>query len=278
MDPNAILAFIVGLVASVAVLVYINQGKAKPVLDPTKWQHYKLMERKEVSSNTNLYRFRLPSDNSVLGLPIGQHISLQAEINGKKVMRSYTPVSSDDERGFFDLMIKTYPDGNISKYVSEMRVGDSMEVKGPKGQMRYSPDLCRRIGMVAGGTGITPMLQIIRAMAKNPKDNTKIDLIYANVKENDILLRDELDEVAKKNPDRFTVHYFLNEPPESWKGETGYVSKEYIEKTFPKPSDDIKVMLCGPPPMINAMKKHLEELGYDKPNTVSKLHDQVFSF
>lgn len=64
------------------------------------------MEKKEVSPNTAIYRFRLPSDNGILGLPIGQHISLQAEINGKNVMRSYTPVSSDDDRGFFDLMIK----------------------------------------------------------------------------------------------------------------------------------------------------------------------------
>lgn len=278
MDPNTILAFIVGLVASIGVLIYINSGKAKPVLNPKEWQSFKLMERKDVSDNTAVYRFRLPSDQSILGLPIGQHISLQANIDGKNVQRSYTPVSSDDDKGFFDLMIKTYPNGNISKYISTLKVGEKMQVKGPKGQMKYSPDLCRRIGMIAGGTGITPMLQIIRAMAKNPKDNTKIDLIYANVKESDILLRKELDELAQKSPERFTVHYFLNEPPQGWKYGTGFVSKEAIEEKFPKPADDIKIMLCGPPPMINAMKKHLDELGYEKPNTISKLHDQVFSF
>ncbi|PWN35220.1 ferredoxin reductase-like protein [Meira miltonrushii] len=278
MDPNTILAFIVGLVASIGVLIWINAGKAKPVLNPKEWQSFKLMERKDVSDNTAVYRFRLPSDQSILGLPIGQHISLQANIDGKNVQRSYTPVSSDDERGFFDLMIKTYPNGNISKHMSTLKVGDKMQVKGPKGQMRYSPDLCRRIGMLAGGTGITPMLQIIRAMAKNPKDNTKIDLIYANVKENDILLRKELDDLAEKSPERFTVHYFLNEPPQGWKYGSGFVSKEAIEEKFPKPADDIKILLCGPPPMINAMKKHLDELGYEKPNTISKLHDQVFSF
>lgn len=278
MDPNAILAFIVGLIASIGVLIYLNSGKPKPTLDPTKWQAFKLMERKDVSPNTAIYRFRLPTDNSILGLPIGQHISVQAEINGKKVMRSYTPVSSDDDRGFFDLMIKTYPNGNISKYVSTLKVGDPIEVKGPKGQMRYSPDLCRHIGMIAGGSGITPMLQIIRAMAKNPNDKTRIDLIYANVKEGDILLREELDELAQKHPDRFSVQYFLNEPPEAWTYGSGFVSKDAIEERFPKPANDIKVLLCGPPPMVNAMKKHLDDLGYEKPNTVSKLHDQVFSF
>lgn len=193
-------------------------------------------------------------------------------------MRSYTPVSSDDERGYFDLLIKSYAQGNISKYVSTLKVGQAMEIKGPKGQMRYSPDLSRHIGMIAGGTGITPMLQIIRAIAKNPNDKTRVDLIYANVKEDDILLRKELDDLVKEHPSRFGVQYFLNEPPQGWKGGEGFVSKEAIEKYLPKPAGDIKVLLCGPPPMINAMKKHLDELGYDKPNTISKLPDQVFCF
>ena len=77
-------------------------------MDPKVWQHYKLMEKKQISENTAHYRFRLPNSNGVLGLPIGQHISVQAEVNGKNVQRSYTPVSSDDDRGFFDLMIKVH--------------------------------------------------------------------------------------------------------------------------------------------------------------------------
>ena len=52
------------------------------------------------------YRFELPHEQAVLGLPIGQHISVQAEINGKQIVRSYTPISSDDDLGFFDLLVK----------------------------------------------------------------------------------------------------------------------------------------------------------------------------
>jgi len=139
--------------------------------------------------------------------------------------------------------------------------------------MRYSPDLTKHIGMIAGGTGITPMLQIIRAIVKNPQDKTKVDLIYANVNVNDILLRDELDSLAKQHPEQFNVLHFLNNPPEKWDGGSGFVDKDSIKERLPAPADDIKILMCGPPPMINAMKKHLEELGYDKPNTVSKLHD-----
>lgn len=140
--------------------------------------------------------------------------------------------------------LQTYEQGNISKHVSTLRIGDSLEVRGPKGQMRYERGLVRELGMIAGGTGITPMLQIIRAALKDPKDTTKINLIYANVNESDILCRKELDDLAAKNK-QFNVHYFLNNPPEGWKGGEGFVSKEAIEKNFPKPADDIKVLLCG---------------------------------
>ncbi|KDN39918.1 NADH-cytochrome b5 reductase 1 [Tilletiaria anomala UBC 951] len=278
-DNTQILAFIIAIILALgAYQLILTRAKGKPILDPANWQKFKLLEKKQISNNTALYRFCLPHQDSYLGLPIGQHISVQADINGKKVARSYTPTSSDDDRGFFDLVIKSYPQGNISRVFGELKVGQSLEFKGPKGQMRYSPGLCRRIGMIAGGTGITPCLQIIRAAMKNPDDKTRIDLIYANVKESDILLREELDREAKAHPDKFTVHYFLNEPPAGWQGGTGFVTKEAIKEKLPAPADDIKILMCGPPPMLNAMKKHLEELEYKKPRTVSKLEDQVFCF
>ncbi len=64
--------------------------------------------------------------------------------------------------------------------------------------------------MIAGGTGITPMLQIVKAALKNPEDKTKLSLIFANVNEEDILLKDEMDELVKTNPGRFSVYYVLN--------------------------------------------------------------------
>ncbi|PWZ01365.1 ferredoxin reductase-like protein [Testicularia cyperi] len=278
MEINVAVAFIVGLFLSLTALLWYDNGKVKPVLNPTQWQQFRLMEKQQLSPNTALYRFKLPRAKSILGLPIGQHISIQADINGKNVMRSYTPTSSDDDHGFFDLVVKSYEQGNVSKYIGAMKVGDQISVKGPKGQMRYTPGLVRHIGMIAGGTGLTPCLQIVRAALKNPADKTQIDFIYANVKEEDILLKDELDELAAKHKDQFRVHYFLNEPPAKWNGGTGFVTKEAIQENLPKPADDIKILMCGPPPMINAMKKHLDELGYQAPRTVSKLEDQVFCF
>lgn len=271
------------LAVATSAFIYLKFGKApkrKPVLDPQVWQEFPLKEKISISPNTAIYRFALPHEDDVLGLPIGQHISVSAEINGKDIMRSYTPTSSDDDRGHFDLLIKSYEKGNISRYVSLLKIGDKVRVKGPKGQFTYKPSTWRVLGMIAGGTGITPMLQVVRAALKNPNDHTNINLIYANVNYEDILLKKELDELAEKHKERFRVYYVLNNPPEGWTGGVGFVSKAQVENYMPaaNPHNDIKILLCGPPPMMTAMKKHLQELQYPAPRTVSKLDDQVFLF
>jgi len=263
-----------------SAFMYLKFGRSvrRPVLDPKEWKEFPLKQKIVISPNTAMYRFALPHPSDVLGLPIGQHISVSAEINGKEIMRSYTPTSSDDDLGHFDLLIKSYEKGNISRYVSLLKIGDKIRVKGPRGQFNYSPMLSREIGMIAGGTGITPMLQIIRAALKNPQDPTKLSLIYANVNYEDILLKKELDELADKHPSRFKISYVLNNPPTGWTGGVGFVSREQIATHLPASHDKVKILLCGPPPMMSAMKKHLDELKYPAPRAVSKLVDQVFLF
>ncbi|EPQ60874.1 hypothetical protein GLOTRDRAFT_30322 [Gloeophyllum trabeum ATCC 11539] len=266
------------LTAVTAAVIYRLSGPQKraPVLDPAVWKEFPLKEKIIISPNTAIYRFALPHPDDILGLPIGQHIQVQAEINGKDIMRSYTPTSSDDDKGHFDLLIKAYEKGNISRYISLLKIGDKIRVKGPRGQFKYSPSLTREIGMIAGGTGITPMLQIIRAALKNPLDRTKLSLIYANVNHEDILLKAELDELAAKHPNRFKVYYVLNNPPEGWTGGVGFVTKEQIKEHLPPTDSNIKILLCGTSCLLGAMKaKHLDELGYPAPRTVSKLVDQV---
>jgi cytochrome-b5 reductase len=174
-------------------------------------------------------------------------------------------------------MIKAYPQGNISAHMTTLKVGDTMKVRGPKGAMVYTPNMCSRIGMIAGGTGITPMLQIIQAIKRGrPTDRTKVDLIFANVNPDDILLKDQLD--ALKSDPNFTVYYVLNNPPEKWDGGVGFVTADMIKERLPPPASDMKILICGPPPMVSALKKATESLGYQKARPVSKLEDQVFCF
>jgi cytochrome-b5 reductase len=180
------------------------------------------------------YRFALPTPSSILGLPIGQHISIgaflpQADGSSKEIVRSYTPISGDHQPGHFDLLIKSYPTGNISKYMAGLQVGQSIRVKGPKGAFVYTPNMVRHFGMIAGGTGITPMLQVVRAIIRGRAagDNTEVDLIFANVTPQDILLKEDLDELAEQDS-RFRIHYVLDNPPEGWTGGKGYVTGEMI--------------------------------------------------
>lgn len=108
---------------------------------------------------------------------------------------------------------------HTSTSLDDLAIGNSISVKGPKGNFVYQPNMCKEIGMIAGkyarvfisyvgGTGITPMLQVIKAILKNPRDVTKVSLVFANVTEEDILCREELDSLAK-DP-RFNVYYVLN--------------------------------------------------------------------
>jgi cytochrome-b5 reductase len=107
-------------------------------------------------------------------------------------------------------LLKSYPTGNISKHIGELKLGDKIRVRGPKGQFIHRPNVCKAFGMIAGGTGITPMLQIIKAVLKNPEDKTQLSLIFANVNEEDILLKKDLDLLAQTHPDQFKVEYVLN--------------------------------------------------------------------
>lgn len=187
-----------------------------------------------ISLATASYRFKLPTEQSILGLPIGQHISIGALLpqeDGKtqEIVRSYTPISGDHQPGHFDLLIKSYAQGNISKYMASLIVGQTIRVKGPKGAFVYEPNMVRHFGMIAGGTGITPMLQIIRAIVRGRAagDRTEVDLIFANVTAQDILLKEDLDALANEDAN-IRVHYVLDNPPENWTGGVGYVTGDMI--------------------------------------------------
>jgi len=240
-----------------------EKGKKRVVaLDSSRYQRFALKEKKEITHNTRIFRFALHKEDDVLGLPIGKHMSFRAIIEDKEVLRPYTPISSDDEKGYFDLLIKVYPQGKMTQYMDHLKIGDNIEVKGPKGKFDYKPNMKGSIGMLAGGTGLTPMLQIINAVFKNPDDKTKISLIFGNVLEEDIILREQLEGLVEKHADRFSLYHVLNKPPEGWTQGVGFVSADMIKAHLPAPGSDTLILLCGPTPMNNAMLGHLQSLSY----------------
>ncbi|QLQ80564.1 hypothetical protein HG537_0D05650 [Torulaspora globosa] len=258
-----------------------KQQKKSGVLIPDQFQEFPLILKTTLSHNTALYRFGLPGADDVLGLPIGQHISIRAVIDGQEILRSYTPTSLDtDSRGYFELLVKTYEKGNISKVIGDLKIGDKIQVRGPKGFYEYMPNMYSHIGMVAGGTGISPMYQIIKAIATNPADRTKVSLVYGNVTEEDILLKAELDAIVESNPEQFRVRYLLDKPPaEEWSGGVGYVTEDVMKEYLPSAAEPgVQLLLCGPRPMVSSVKKAAVALGFEKAKPVSKMGDQVFLF
>ncbi|CAR28218.1 hypothetical protein ZYGR_0N07100 [Zygosaccharomyces rouxii] len=267
--------------ALVGGLIAKKNSGPKAILKKDEFQKFTLILKTSLSHNTAVYRFGLPGAEDVLGLPIGQHISIRGVINGKEIVRSYTPTSLDtDAQGFFELLIKSYPQGNISKMFGELEIGDKIEVRGPKGFYEYAPNVFNHIGMVAGGTGISPMYQIIKAIASDPSDKTKVSLIYGNQNEEDILLKAELDTIVASRPDQFKVFYLLDNPPkEGWNGGAGYVTQDIMKTHLPNPKGDgTQLLVCGPPGLVSAVKRSAVALGYEKAKPISKMGDQVFVF
>ncbi|XP_010535871.1 PREDICTED: NADH-cytochrome b5 reductase-like protein [Tarenaya hassleriana] len=270
-------------VSSDSNLVYLDHAKEesgpKTALKPDTWLEFKLQDTARVSHNTQLFRFSF-DPSAKLGLEVASCILTRAPIGydsegkTKFVIRPYTPISDPEAKGYFDLLIKVYPEGKMSQHFASLKPGDAVEVKGPIEKFKYSPNMKRHIGMIAGGTGITPMLQVIEAILKNPEDKTQISLLYGNVSPDDILLKQKLDALQAKHPN-LKVYYTVDNPTKNWKGGVGYISKDMALKGLPPPADDTFVLICGPPGMMEhisggkapdwsqgEVKGILKELGY----------------
>ena len=250
-------------------------------LNPKKWIDFELIEKIEVSHDTRLFKFKLQSPQHRLGLPVGYHMFVQAVIDGKLVMRAYTPVSSDDDLGTFTLCIKVYfagvhpkfPDGGkMSQHMEQMDIGDFLKVKGPLGHFEYKgrgrfivkskERTADKIGLICGGTGLTPAYQVMKAVYKDPEDTTEIYLLYANQTEKDILMREDLERMASE---RENIHlwYTVDRPEEGWAYSSGFINEQMIRKHIPAAADNSFVGMCGPPPMINfACIPNLQKVGY----------------
>jgi cytochrome-b5 reductase len=247
----------------------------------------KLESVEDVNHNTKKLRFALPESDQVSGLVIASAIltKFKGPEMDKPAIRPYTPVNDEDEKGFLDLLVKKYPNGPMSTHIHELQPGQSLEFKGPIPKYPWTPNKHTHVALIAGGTGITPMYQVARAIFNNPDDKTKVTLVFANVTEEDILLKKEFDHLENTYPQRFRAFYVLDKPAKGWKGGKGFISKELLKTVLPEPKEgNIKVFVCGPPGMYKAIsgaKKSpsdqgeldgslLEQLGYSK--------DQVYKF
>lgn len=247
----------------------------------------KLESVENINHNTKKFRFALPEEDQVSGLAVASALltKYKGPQDEKPAIRPYTPTSDEGEKGFLDLLVKKYPNGAMSTHLHDMEPGQRLDFKGPIPKYPWSPNKHSHIALISGGTGITPMYQLARAIFSNPEDKTKVTLVFANVTEEDILLKREFEELENTYPQRFRAFYVLDKPPKGWTGGKGFINKELLKTVLPEPkTENIKVFVCGPPGLykaISGVKKSpsdqgeldgsvLEQLGYTK--------DQVYKF
>ncbi|KAJ2926667.1 hypothetical protein H1R20_g10437, partial [Candolleomyces eurysporus] len=269
-----------------------SSDKPGVFLHPKKWKPSPLVSVKEVSKDSKIFRFALEGDDQALGLPTGQHVYVRLKRkvakSGKKVsegelvQRAYTPLSRQHEKGFIDMLVKIYyptPDfptgGKMTLGFAELEEGDAVELKGPIGHFTWQGDgkalihgtttVVREVGMVCAGSGITPILQVLRGIFEDPSDTTtKAWVLDINRDFDDILCREELDSLATRYPSRLSLRYSLTGKniPGDWSHSVGRVNVDMLTTHLPGPSKEGVVCLCGPPPMEQSVKDSLIAMGW----------------
>lgn len=264
------------------------QGR-KLALNPKKKTPFRLQNKIVLSRDSFMLDFALPTPEHVLGLPTGKHMFLSAKINDETVVRRYTPISSNFDIGCVKFVIKAYrpcdrfpKGGKMSQYLDSLKIGDYLDMRGPVGEFEYLSDgnflldgeesKAKHFNMIAGGTGITPVMQIAAEILRHPSDATSISLIFACRIEGDLLMRSTLDEWAAHFPSKFKVHYILSDGwPKDWKFSTGFVDKALFKEHLYEAGDLTWNLMCGPPVMLDrGCRPNLDALGHKK--------DRIFSF
>lgn len=280
------LVYVIAGLVIVLLAYFVKKRKAKVFLrGGNQWQEVTLIDKKQISHDTKIFTFGLPDPTLPLGLPLGSHIIFRAHIiskakpQGEEVTRKYTPTSPFNEKGKVVIPIKVYyknthpsfPEGGLmTQYLDSLSIGSKIDISGPKGRLTYlkggffqiekNPKFrVKHLGLIAGGTGITPCFQLIQYIIDQESGLLSLSLIYANKTEGDILLRDEL----KKYQDsgKLKLFYTLDNPPNGWTFGAGFITQDMIKSNLPAP-DDTLVCYCGPPGMNGVVSKHLQGLGY----------------
>lgn len=222
---------------------------------------YKIIGIQQITHDTKALRFQLPADAALDFIP-GDHMMITAEIDEQIHQRPYTPTSTPDDVGFFELIIKQFQNGLVSGNIHKKNIGDKVRMDGPNVGGHFEPGMAKNIGMIAGGAGITPMISIIRTAIRRDYD-VQMSLLYANKAFDDIILHDEFSNYAAARTN-FRCLFSLDNPPANWPGHSGFIDEELIRKHLPSPAESTVIFLCGPPAMEYKLRQKLLEIGYNK--------------
>lgn len=193
------------------------------------------------------------------GAPIdfvaGQFLTLRVSIDGVEYRRAYSLCSSRLELPAVRIGVKEVPGGRVSEYLCRRaRVGDVLDVFGPSGSFTVDTDPLaeRRYVLIAGGSGITPLLAIVRAVLES-EPRSSVALLYGNRSLADTMFRDELDELRGSAPERLVVRHVVETGEPGAHGRAGRLGGDVLaaELDAVGPTADAWYFVCGPEPMMD---------------------------
>ncbi|KAL1448199.1 hypothetical protein MTO96_044126 [Rhipicephalus appendiculatus] len=229
-----LLTFTASLLAAVFVLRKVRRRIKDHVLlaDPSSLYTVVLKRREPIGRNVKLLRFSLPNYTQRLGVRVGEHIMVRALVGNRILVRPYTPVSPCDRHGTFDIIVKVYragvspqfPQGGLmSQFLDSLQPGDDVQIRGPRGMFVYEghgtfltthgdrlPPV-KKLGLIAAGSGVTPMLQLLRSIFADSTDCTLVRMIDVNHSTSEIIACSELNDYARTHASTFRICHVLSE-------------------------------------------------------------------
>jgi ferredoxin-NADP reductase len=198
------------------------------------------------------------------GHQAGQHadVRLTAE-DGYQAQRSYSIASAPEDDRLM-LTIERLPDGEVSPYlVDELRPGDALELRGPiGGYFVWRADMQGPLLLVAGGSGIVPLMAMLRHRAASGS-RVAAKLIYSSRTWNDIIFRDELEQLVARSGELQVTHTLTRTQPSGWRGRSGRVDARMLDETAYSPQSVPMTYICGPTSFVETASRALVLLGHE---------------
>ena len=220
--------------------------------------------------------FNLPKNlKDVFAFKAGQYITLKTEVDGNEVRRDYSLCVSP-KSGELKVAVKEVRDGTFSAFANNtLKVGDTIDVAPPKGRFVFEPNdsKTKNIALFAAGSGITPILSIIKC-ALEEEVYSKVILVYGNKTTDDTMFLNELLELQHEYKDRFSIQFVFSQQDEddSIFGRIEKSTVNYVMKNKHKHVDVDAYYLCGPEAMIHTVKDVLIEHDIDE----TRIHFELF--
>jgi len=194
----------------------------------------------------------------------GQHVDLRLTAeDGYQAQRSYS-IASPPEDDLLSLAVERVDDGEVSPYlVDVLRAGDQFELRGPLGRyFVWTVATDGPLWLMAAGSGIAPLMAMLRHRARR-KVRAPALLLYSSRSLDDVIYREELDMMARGDPDLRVVNTLTRKQPERWTGHRGRINSALLAEAGFSPKQDPKVYVCGPTPFVEDVSRFLVELGHD---------------